>query len=96
MSGQRAQIINSASNGNGPKPNHVLCHSAACIHSDGDGVGEREVEGDGVADADSETEQKHGGEMHASIRTSWGGSCHLEMPKLPEGQKISTGKNNSG
>jgi hypothetical protein len=84
MSGQRAQIINSATKGNGPKPNHVLCHSTACIHSDGDRVGdsEPEAEGDGVADADSEAEQEHGGEMHACIRRSWGGSCHLEMPKL--------------
>ena len=77
-------MINSASKGNGPNPKHVLCHSAACIHSDGDRVGdsEPEAEGDGVADADSEAEQEHGGEMHACIRRSWGGSCHLEMPKL--------------
>ena len=47
----------------------MLCHSAACIHCDGDRVGdsEPEAEGDGVADADSEAEREHGGEcMHVS------------------------------
>ena len=67
--------------GNGPKPNHVLCHSAACIHSDGDRVGDSEPEAEGD-DVDSEAGQEHGGEMHSCIKRSWGGSCHLEMPKL--------------
>ena len=98
MSGQRAQMINSASKGNGPKPKHVLCHSAACIHSSGDGVGdsEAEAEGDGVADADSEAEREHGGEcMHVS-RGAGEAAAIWKCQSYRRGKKISTGKNNSG